>query len=80
MSLSDAIAAYRPKGCATCNWLRDQPDKERAAFDAWLEDHKRSPRSYPLSDLQDICERHGLPSLSPRSFRDHCAAHYKAAA
>lgn len=80
MSLSGDIAAYQPKGCVTCNWYRALPDGERAAFDAWLEDNKQSPRSYPLADLQDICERNGLPGVNPRSFREHCSAHHRAAA
>ena len=52
MSLSDAIAAYRPRGCVTCNWYRELSDSEREAFDAWIEDFRREPRAYPLVDLQ----------------------------
>ena len=78
MSLSDAIAAYRPRGCVTCNWYRELSDSEREAFDAWIEDFRREPRAYPLVDLQELCEPYGLDT-SPRSFREHVQRHTRPA-
>jgi hypothetical protein len=75
MSLCDDIATYKPKGCVTCNWYRTISDKERAAFDAFVTDFHRAPRSYPLSDLQDMCEPYGL-TTNPRSFREHVQGHH----
>lgn len=74
MSLCDDIAAYRPRGCATCNWYRELPEKEQDAFDAWVGNFRRAPRAYPLAHLQEFCTQYGLQT-NPRSFREHVQLH-----
>lgn len=77
MSLSDDIAAFKPKGCATCNWYRQLPERDREAFDTWVDNYRNAPRSYPLINLQNLCAASGLVTHK-RCFRDHVQLHHEA--